>query len=450
MQGTPTPPDRRPLDLVVWGATGFTGRLVAEELAQRGARGELPEGFAWGLGGRDRSRLDALRRQLVEIDPTLEALPLAVADSHQRPSLKALAYSTRVVATTVGPYSLHGTLLVEVAAETGTHLVDLSGEVPWMRETIDRFDELARRSGARIVHCCGFDSIPSDLGVLACHRRLQEEGRSLEAARFRLNKASGGFSGGTAASLLEITRQARESRDTRRLLADPYALNPDGERPPEGGTAQRESFAPGKDDDRGVWTAPFLMAGINTRVVHRSNALLGFPYGRELFYDERVDAGRGVSGFLRAQPLSLATWLMFTGAALAPGVMRRLLPDPGEGPSEQEREDGHFTIRVFGESGDPQGSGDRAPLEVVTTVTGTKDPGYGATAVMLLDSALCLATGEAVAKHGGVLTPATALGMPLVERLNRSGVVRFETELRAGGAEDRDQTVGGKQSKLQE
>lgn len=430
MNGTPTPPVRRELDLVVWGATGFTGRLVAEELARRGSRGGLPEGFAWALGGRDRDKLEALRRDLAAtFGEVLAELPLVVADSHRRPSLQALAYSTRVVATTVGPYSLHGTLLVEVAAETGTHVVDLSGEVPWMRETIDRFDELARRSGARIVHCCGFDSIPSDLGVLACHRRLEEEGRSLEAARLRVTM-SGGLSGGTAASLLEITRQAKDSRATRRLLADPYALNPDGERPPEGGAAERESFAPGKDADRGVWTAPFLMAGINTRVVHRSNALLGFPYGRELFYDERVDAGRGVAGWLRAQPLALATWLTFTGAAVAPGVMRRLLPSPGDGPSAEERESGHFRIRVFGETGDPGGTGERSPLEVVTTVSADRDPGYGATAGMLLDSALCLATGEAVAEHGGVLTPASALGMPLVERLNRSGVVRFETELR--------------------
>ena len=428
MNSTPTPRNERELDVVVWGATGFTGRLVAEEMVRLERAGELPEGFGWGVGGRDRERLDRLADELAASRDGSRQIPVIVADSHDLTSLKALVYRSRAVASTVGPYGIHGTLLVQAAAEAGTDLCDLSGEVPWMRRMIDRFHELARRSGARIVHAAGFDSIPSDLGVLACHRRLEREGRRLEGARLRVRRASGRFSGGTVASLFHVMEEAKEDPAARRLLADPYALNPSGERPPAGGRDVPESFSVARDRDRDVWTAPFMMAGINTRVVRRSNALLGFPYGHDFLYDERIDAGRGVGGWLRAQMLAAGTGLFMGAASAAPGIAGRFLPSPGEGPSAAVRESGRFEIRVYGETGEPDGTGERSPLEVVTTLGIDLDPGYGATARMLAASAVLLATTEPAGASSGVVTPAVSLGLPLVDRLRRAGFT-FETEL---------------------
>lgn len=421
-----SPGQDRDLDLVLWGATGFTGGLVARYLVERLARSDEP--VAWGLGGRDRGKLEALRAELGEIDPAARRLPLLVGDSLDRESLEPVVRRARVVATTVGPYSRFGTPLVQACAEAGTDYCDLSGEVHWMRRTVDRFHEPARRSGARIVHCCGFDSIPSDLGTLLLHRHLEERGSGLRRARLRVRRIRGKASGGTVASMFEIVGEARRDREVRRVLLDPYALNPPGERPPlEGGPDRNGGTRPTLDADRGVWTAPFLMAMINTRVVRRSNALLGFPYGRDFRYEERVDTGRGLRGRLRARTVSTALGAFTAAAALPPAawlLRRLLLPDPGEGPSAEERARGFFRISIFGE-GRPPGEGAETPQAEVT-VAADRDPGYGATARMLGESALCLLEAwrgrEPLRWAGGVLTPASALGLPLVERLREAGV----------------------------
>lgn len=433
--------DRRDLDLVLWGATGFTGRLVALYLVERIHQGDEP--VAWALAGRDRGRLETLRAELAEVDPAAGDLPLLVGDSLDGGSLDPIVRRARVVATTVGPYSRYGTPLVEACAGAGTDYCDLSGEVHWMRQTVDRFHEPARRSGARIVHGCGFDSIPSDLGTLLLHRHLEARGSGLHRARLRVRRMRGKASGGTVASMFEIVEQARRDRDVRRVLLDPYALNPPGDRPPlPGGPDRNEGRSPSLDQDRGVWTAPFLMAMINTRVVRRTNALLGFPYGRGFRYDERVDTGRGLRGRLRARTVATALGAFTAAAALPPTarLLRRfLLPDPGEGPSAEERERGSFRLTIFGEGRAPAGSsgeadGAEAPpsrIESRVTVTADRDPGYGATARMLGESALCLLEAwrgrEPLRRDGGVLTPASALGLPLVERLRAAGVL-FEVE----------------------
>jgi len=423
----------RELDVVLWGATGFTGRLVAAYLAEHP---EVVEGgVAVALGGRDRQKLEALRDELAERAPGARELPLVVADALDPESLLPMVRRTRVVCTTVGPYALYGMPLARLCAEHGTDACDLSGEVPWMRRTVDTLHAPAVASGARIVHCCGFDSIPSDLGVLLTHRRLAEEGTALHRGRLRVTSMRGKLSGGTVASLFEIVAEARRDRSVRRLLANPYALVPAEDRPPRPSDrpdpsgpstgagrsetdARRGPFGASFDRDREVWTAPFLMSGINTRIVRRSNALLGHPYGRDFRYDEAVDAGRGMRGKLRAAAFS-AGLSAFTGAAaLAPTawLLRSfVLPSPGEGPSADERARGRFRISVFGESG-----GER-PVRVRTRIAVDLDPGYGATARMLAESALCLARGEADGLPGGVLTPASALGMPLIERLRSAG-----------------------------
>ncbi len=421
----------RDLDLVLWGATGFTGRLVAHHLTRHG------KDVRWALGGRSPEKLEALRGELAALRPEARDLPLVVGDSLDARSLEPIVRRARVVCTTVGPYALYGTPLVSLCAELGTDYCDLAGEVAWMRRNVDRFHERACRSGARIVHCCGFDSIPSDLGTLLAHRRLAEEGARLARARLRVRRLDGRMSGGTVATLFETVAEARRDPGARRILLDPYALVPAGERR---GPDRNGGSGPWRDRDRGMWTAPFLMAMINTRVVRRSNALLGYPYGEDFRYDERVDTGRGFRGRLRARLLSTGLSAFTAGAAVAPTawLLRRFfLPDPGEGPSAAERESGGFRIEILGDglpTAGPEEEGKegpgaaRRPLRVRVAVSAGLDPGYGATAPMLGESALCLARGEAEGLKSGVLTPASALGLPLVERLRPVGVT-FEATL---------------------
>lgn len=416
------------LDLVLWGATGYTGRLVARYLAETLPKSRRSsQAVAWAIAGRSRAKLEAVRD-----DVGLPELPLIVADALDAESLEPMVRRARVVCSTVGPYSRYGTPLVRLCAELGRGYCDLSGEVPWMRETIDRFHDRASDTGARIVHCCGFDSIPSDLGVLVTHDRMLREGgnggtepaRTLRRVRLRVGRTRGKLSGGTVASMFEIAGQARRDRSVRRLLLDPYALNPTGERQ---GPDRTESFRPGLDRDRNMWTGPFLMAGINTRIVRRSNALLGYPYGRDFRYQEAVDTGRGLGGRLRARMLATGLAAFTAGSALPPSawVLRKLfLPAPGEGPSAEERDRGFFNIALFAEGSGPN-RGDDVTLR--TTVRADLDPGYGATARMLAESALCLARGEAEGLEAGVLTPASALGLPLVSRLRAAGIA-FDSE----------------------
>lgn len=380
-------------DLVVYGATGFTGRLVAEYLAQR----EGTERIA--LAGRSQDKLRAVRGEL-GVD-----WPLIVADAHDDEALAALASSTRAVVTTVGPYWKYGLPLVAACARAGTHYADLSGEVLFMRESIDRFDELARRTGARIVHASGFDSVPSDLGVMLLQEAAGGElGETVMAVRW----ASGGFSGGTLASGIGQMEAVREDPHLREIMSDPYALTP-GETGPDAGDqlwVRRESVLDS-------WTAPFVMASINTRVVRRSNMLTGFAYGRDFRYKEVVATGPGLRGRAMATAVAAAS----TGgmAALSVGPVRsvasRFLPSPGEGPSREAREHGGF--RVEFRSTVPGGAVFGAE------VIGHGDPGYQSTSRMLAESGLGLAAGDG---PGGVLTPSTALGDVLVERLRAVGM----------------------------
>lgn len=395
--------ERRELDLVLWGATGFTGRLVARHLAS-----VAPAGLRWAVAGRDAAKLERLHGDLDAGRIT--------ADAADPDSLDALARRTHVVVSTVGPFVRHGTPLVEACVRHGTDYGDITGEPQWIRTTIDRFHDAARDSGARIVHCCAFDSVPSDLGVWTAHRHLQREhGTSLARARMYVRSMSGGFSGGTIESILTLLEQAAADRDVRRVVADPYGLNPTGERHGPDGPDQR---GPRHDDDLGRWTAPFLMAGINTRVVRRTNALLGWPYGREFRYGECTLASGRLNATLMAAGMGVFAAAAMTGPTRA--LLRRLLPSPGQGPSEQERESGRFRLLVRGHGADP------AAPPVHVTVAGDRDPGYAMTSVMLAEAALCLALDEP-ASGGGVLTPAVAMGDRLVDRLRRAGM-RFDAE----------------------
>jgi short subunit dehydrogenase-like uncharacterized protein len=390
-------------DIVVYGATGFVGVLTAQYLA-----GAAPAGVRIALGGRSQSKLEQTRDKL-GVD-----WPLVIADSQDDAAVAAMAASTRVVATTVGPYLRYGLPLVKACAEAGTHYADLTGEVLFMRRAIDIAHDAATASGARIVHTCGFDSIPSDLGVLALHEAAKAAGAGdLGDTTFVVKRMRGGASGGTIDSLRISVDEAKRDKDSRRLMVDPYALSPDRAAEPDLGP-ERDPAKPLRDERLGGWLAPFVMGTVNTRVVRRSNALQGHAYGRKLRYRELMRTGSGPKGAAMAAGISGTLGGLVAGFAL-PGtrqLLDKVLPSPGEGPSEEAREKGFFHIDIHTTTS----GGQRLRCEI----RADGDPGYKATAVMLGEAALCLAQDD-LPDAAGVLTPATAMGTALTDRLNAAG-----------------------------
>jgi short subunit dehydrogenase-like uncharacterized protein len=394
----------RELDVVLYGATGFVGKLTAEYLARA-----APDGTRIGLGGRSRAKLERVRESLGAAASEWE---LVVADSGDATALAELAARTRVVATTVGPYRKYGLKLVDACASAGTHYADLTGEPLFMLDTIRHFDAPAKASGARIVHNCGFDSIPSDLGVLLLHEAAGE----LTDTTLVVTSVRGGVSGGTIAAMGGTIDEVRSDRALRKVLMDPYALSPDRSAEPDLGD-EKDLSGVEHDSELGGWLGPFIMAGVNTRVVRRSNALLDWAYGRRFAYREVMGFGEGVKGRAMALGAAAGTGGLTVAMALPPTrfVLDRVLPDPGEGPSDDMVRNGFFEIEVHARTP----SGERW----VCDVKAKGDPGYGATSVMLGESALCLAlAGEKLPERAGVLTPATGMGVALAERLRAAGL----------------------------
>ena len=387
-------------DLVLFGATGFVGRLTADHLARA-----APPGARIALGGRSRERLEGVRAQLPE---QARDWPLVVADTTDAGAVRELAASATAVATTVGPYARYGMPIVEACAEAGTHYADLTGEVPFVRASADRAHDRARETGARITHACGFDSVPSDLSAMLT---AQAAGGSLTDTTLVVTSLSGGISGGTIDSIRGVVDEVKSDAATRRLLTDPYSLSPDRDAEPSLGR-ESDATAVGRIDGR--WTGVFIMASFNTRIVRRSNALQGWAYGRGFRYREVMSFGRGPLGPALAAGTALGVAGMGFGMALPPtrAVLDRVLPKPGEGPSERTRERGHFRTETTGTATDGR--------RFRTTFAMQGDPGYAATAVMLGQSGLCLALDE-LPGQGGVLTPATAMGTLLVDRLRAAG-----------------------------
>jgi short subunit dehydrogenase-like uncharacterized protein len=404
--------DEREFDVIVWGATGFTGRLVAEHLLRRhGVAGEV----RWAIAGRDQHKLTDVRRNL---GAAADRLPLVVADAQDAASLEAMAARTRVVCTTVGPYALHGSKLVAACVDHGTHYCDLTGEVQWMRRMIDAHHRQAEASGARIVHTCGFDSIPSDLGVLFLQQEMQRRyGVPASSVKFRTREVRGGFSGGTVASMLNMLDEAERDPSIRPILDDPYGLNPAEERR---GLDAPERSLPEYDPDFAGWVTPFLMAAINTKVVRRSNALMGYPYGREFRYEEGMLVPYGAWGFPLAAGISAGSAAFSAVAGIGPARrgLARLLPQPGQGPSAQVRETGYYVIELLGRHPTD------ASVSLRVRIHGDRDPGYGSTSKMLGEAAVCLAKDD-LDGPGGVLTPASAMGSALLERLPLHAGVTF-------------------------
>ncbi len=416
----------RDFDIIVWGATGFTGSLVAEYLAERyGSDRDL----RWALGGRNPEKLRALRDSLGAAGANLE---LVTGDSFDTAAVDAIARRTRTVISTVGPYAKYGSPLVEACVRHGTHYCDLAGEAQWIRQMIDEHHERAQQTGARIVHCCGFDSVPMDIGVwFLQHEAMQRHGAYLCEIEMLVKATKGGVSGGTMASMMNVVRESRADRVTARIVVAPYSLNPPGERD---GPDDRDQSGIRYDDIADAWTAPFIMAGINTKVVRRSHALAGYPYGRDFRYREAVMTGDGVSGWMKAAAITGGVGGLVLAASFGPTrslVERFLLPDPGEGPDAETREHGFFNLRQYGRLAD--GSVMRS------RITGDRDPGYGSTSRMLSECALCLATDD-LDSPGGVLTPASAMAAPLLGRLREHAGLSFEILDRdppgADGADD--------------
>lgn len=411
-QARPETTKDRTYDVVIFGATGFTGKLVAEYLAEH-----RPRGLRWAIAGRSHEKLERVRADLLALDPTLDKLPILIGDSDDKASLDAIAKQTRVVCTTAGPYAKYGKKLVAACAENGTDYCDLTGEPTFIRDTIDSCEAAAKASGARIVPSCGFDSLPSDLGVHLLYEYFAEKGLTLAEAKLYVVAMKGGPSGGTLATMMNIFDEAKRDPAVRKLLGDPYALNPDRSR--DRGPDGRDQMGVVWDSEEQCWTGPFVMASINTRVVRRSNALRGFAYGRDFRYAEVMKFPKGPAGLLKAAALTagMAGMALATASALRP-LAQRVMPAPGEGPSKSERENGFFKVLVVGKSHpDKTGRSERA----VARIDGRRDPGYGETARMLGEAALCLAK-DPLERHGGILTPAVAMGTTLVERLRKIGM----------------------------
>jgi short subunit dehydrogenase-like uncharacterized protein len=414
-------------DIVVWGATGVAGRFVAEYLTEQYTAEEV----SLALGGRDRDRLDSLAATLSERTEGWERLPVVIGDATDTESLREVARSTRVVCTTVGPYTKYGTRLVEACVEAGTDYCDLTGEINWVREMIDRYHDGAVDAETRIVHSCGFDSVPADLGTLLVQSFATEEfGTPCEMVRIYLDDGSGGVSGGTVASFAELFEAASTDPVARQTLANSYSLAPPGERDGVDTGIQRW---PRKDALRSTWTAPSPMAAVNERVVRRSNAVLGYPWGREFRCTEVVATGPGPGGAASATLVAGGLGLFSAAMSFGPtrsALRRFVFPDPGEGPSRAETEEGYFTIRVLGRGTAPDG-----PFTVEAEIGAGWGPGYGATARMLGESAVCLLRDETDSPlSGGVLTPASAIGTPLAERLRAVGFTASVEESTSDGA----------------
>ena len=385
-------------DIVVYGATGFTGQLVAEYLA---ANYSGDSEVKWAMAGRSLEKLAWVREAI----GAPSDIALIKADASDPASLKAMVDQTRSVLSTVGPYQLYGSELVGMCASTGTDYLDLCGEPVWMRQMIDAHEATAKASGARIVFSCGFDSLPFELGVLFCQQAAKNMlGAPVSRIKGRVRAMKGTFSGGTAASFKATFAAAAKDLSLVALLQNPFVLTPGFE-----GPKQPRGNKPLLDEDLHSWTAPFVMATINTRNVHRSNMLMAFPYGKDFIYDEMILTGPGEQGEANARRLVAAVNAERMGGGG---------PKPGEGPSKEERESGHYDLLFVALSPDKR--------QVRVAVKGDRDPGYGSTSKMISECAICLQQSPNV--KGGMWTPGAAMGDNLIKRLIEHAGITFTVE----------------------
>ncbi len=394
---------QRAYDVVLYGASGFVGRQTVAYFAQHAGR------LRWAVAGRSKSKLEAARGSA--------QAGLIVADAGDNGALAELAAQTKVVASTAGPFALHGNALVAACVAQGTHYCDITGETPWVRAMIDRHHEQAAANGTRIVPCCGFDSVPSDIGALLVADALRRESGQRCVRIKACHSIRGGLNGGTLASLLNIAEAAELDQ-----LADTFLLNPEGSAPADR-SAHADLLAPRHDGDFDAWLAPFVMAAINTRVVRRSVALTpprGSPYAPGMAYQEFLRTGSGAIGAALAGAMAggIGAGIVALRSGAWRAAMRKVLPAPGEGPSERAMDNGSFRCELIGES--------ENGTQVRGSIAGRGDPGNRATTLFVCEAAIALAGDvrrlPGGASRGGVLTPATALGLPYAKRLAAAGI----------------------------
>lgn len=404
------------LDLVVYGATSFVGVIICQYLQ---SHLNQQEQLRWAMAGRSLTKLTALRSRLGK---GAEHVPLIVAEANDEAALKSICDSTKVVLSTVGPYALYGETLLKTCVSSGTDYCDLTGEPQWIAKMLRRYESIAKISGARIVHSCGFDSVPSDLGVYQLQQHaIENTGQPCSALKMRVVKMQGAFSGGTLASAFNVLKEASASAKVRRQLANPYSLCPAD----HGFHAKQfeQGFAH-YDSDLKAWTAPFMMAAINTRIVHRSNALQNNAYGACFTYEEAILTGQSVGGATTALAVSVGLTGFAGISTLAPArwLMQQVLPKPGEGPSDEAQQKGFYRLRFVGKS--HQGELLQAQID------GDRDPGYGSTAKIISQAAICLCNNEVKHKGmGGFWTPASLFGSHLIARLEKYAGVSFSCPL---------------------
>lgn len=398
-------------DIIVFGATSFVGQIMTRYMKDAFAEGGSDSDMSWAIAGRSADKLSALSG-----DAGLDGIERIVADSHDEESLRAMCARAKVIVSTVGPYALYGDTLVKVCAETGTHYCDLTGEPQWIRKMQAQYEDIAKKSGARIVHCCGFDSIPSDLGVHVLQKRANKaHGQSCHKVKMRVAKMKGGASGGTIASMINMVKEATKDAKLRKELKNPYSLCPPG----HNFTQRQRTVKPAFDKDLKTWITPFIMEAINARVVHRSNALKDKAYGNNFLYEEAMITGK--RGKHKARIIGLSMTAFTAGLAVPPMrwfMESFVLPKPGEGPSPKEQLEGSFDLLFMGTT--PNGD------TVKARVTGDRDPGYGSTGKMLAEAAACLAKDLPKKTKGGFWTPASLMGDKLVKRLEAHAGLTFE------------------------
>ncbi|MGB0931035.1 MAG: saccharopine dehydrogenase family protein [Chitinophagales bacterium] len=398
----------REFDIIVWGASGFTGRLVAEYLFKNYSS---DDSLKWAMAGRNQAKLEKVRAEVAN-----DTIPLVIADSQDEASLKAMVQRTKVVCTTVGPYAKYGSKLVGACVENQTDYCDLAGEVQWMRRMIDQHHEAAKANGTKIVHTCGFDSIPSDMGVYYTQQQAKNKtGQPAKQIKMRVRAFKGEMSGGTYASLGNVMVEAQKDKSIYKILTNPYSLNPEGE---QTGPDKPDLQAVVYDKASKNWIYPFIMAGINTKVVRRSNALSGYSYGKDFRYDEAMMSGDGIGGRIKGTiaAVGLGVLMLAKPGSLVKKGVDALLPKPGEGPNKKVREAGFYNLKFIATLDDNS--------TMTTKVTGDMDPGYGSTSKMMAESAISLAK-DSLPDIGGVLTPSVAMGDALLKRLQDHAGLTF-------------------------
>ena len=384
----------REFDVIVFGASGYTGKLVAEYMGKEYGN---DESISWAIAGRNKDKLSSVKKDL----NLNERVSIIEVDSTNKDSLDSMTSSAKCILTTVGPYQLYGSSLVQSCSENGTDYVDLTGEPGWMYEMINAHQDTAKKSGARIVFSCGFDSIPFDLGVYFVQQAAQEKyGKPAKHVRGRVKAMNGEFSGGTIASLGATMATLKEKPELIQVLSNPFSLTEGFE-----GPAQLDDSKVLLDEKLNMWVTPFVMAPINTKNIHRSNALLGHAYGEDFCYDEMMIAGEGEEGKQIADAMNSSNPMGGDN-----------LPQPGEGPSKESREQGNYDVLFFADF-------DEGSIEA--RVTGDMDPGYGSTSKMIAESALCLIQ-DCGDLSGGMYTPAPAMGEKLIKRLTKNAGLTFD------------------------